>query len=129
MRSDSIRNHLPFCTVHPSPFTRSQNLFSPLNAEQTAQSLGGIQETRTSGWYRQTGTTPMRSDKQKEASRANGSKSRGPVTPEGKANAANNAGTDNLSGDHFTLLSNEDPEQFLIHENEYLVRFNQIDGV
>jgi hypothetical protein len=71
----------------------------------------------------------MRSDKQNQASRANGNKSRGPVTSEGKAASSQNAATHNLTGGHFILLSNEDPEMFAIHETEYLQRFQPIDGV
>ena len=71
----------------------------------------------------------MRTDKQSETSRTNGKKSRGPVTDQGKANSARNSATHNLTGEHFALLSNEDPNHFAIHENEFLQRFQPMDGV
>ena len=71
----------------------------------------------------------MRSDKQSEASRNNGKKSQGPVTEQGKANSARNAESHNLSGGHISLLSNEDPNEFAALEDEYLQRFQPMDGV
>src|SRR5688500_14330783 len=71
----------------------------------------------------------MRSDKQNQASKNNGKKSKGPVTDEGKANSSQNAATHNLVGRHFILLSNEDPKDFELHESGYLQRFQPIDAV
>jgi hypothetical protein len=71
----------------------------------------------------------MRSEKQIEASRNNGAKSNGPKSKEGKANAAKNSNRHNLTGSYLILLSTEDPVEFLHHENEYLRRFQPIDGV
>jgi hypothetical protein len=71
----------------------------------------------------------MRTDKQSEASRANGAKSNGPKTPEGKANSAQNGNRHNLTGAQIILLSTEDPIEYLDHEESYLERFQPIDGV
>jgi hypothetical protein len=71
----------------------------------------------------------MRTDKQCEASRANGAKSNGPKTPEGKANSAQNSNRHNLTGAQIILLSTEDPIEYLDHEEDYLKRFQPIDGV
>ena len=75
------------------------------------------------------GNYTMRSKKQIEASRNNGAKSKGPKSKEGKAKASKNGNRHNLTGSHLMLLSTEDPVEFLQHENEYLQRFQPIDGV
>jgi hypothetical protein len=71
----------------------------------------------------------MRTNKQNEASRNNGAKSQGPVTPEGKAKSAQNAGRHNLCTGHLVLLSNEDPREFHRLRDDYILRFQPIDGV
>ncbi len=54
----------------------------------------------------------MTSSDRAARARLNGSLSRGPVTPEGKARAALNATRHGLSGRRFALLPDEDPEEF-----------------
>ena len=48
---------------------------------------------------------------------------------EGKARSSGNGNRHNLTGSHIILLSTEDPVEFLHHEQEYLNRFQPIDGV
>ena len=65
----------------------------------------------------------MRSDKQKAASRANGRKSRGPVTPEGKLRSRPNA----LKHGHLAecvLLPFESPADFQANLDCFLQEFN-----
>jgi hypothetical protein len=71
----------------------------------------------------------MRTDKQNEASRNNGGKSQGPITPDGKAKSAQNAGRHNLCTGHLVLLTNEDPREFHCLMDDYMLRFQPIDGV
>jgi hypothetical protein len=71
----------------------------------------------------------MRTDKQKEASKTNGAKSNGPVTPEGKANSSQNGMRHNLSSGHVVLLSNEDPDEFIEFSFGFLDRFAPADPV
>ena len=71
----------------------------------------------------------MRTDKQKQTSRDNGAKSNGPVTPEGKAASSQNAGRHNLCTGQLVLLTNEDPQEFHRLMDDYIVRFQPIDGV
>jgi hypothetical protein len=71
----------------------------------------------------------MRSDKQIEASRTNGKKSRGPISEQGRNKSSRNASTHNLASEHFILLSNEDPEAFAAHQYGFLRRFQPIDAV
>src|SRR5688500_9565439 len=71
----------------------------------------------------------MRSDKQNQASRKNGTKSSGPVTPEGKAASSRNAVSHNLCAGHVVLLSNEDPREYYQHLVDFHQRFQPIDGV
>jgi hypothetical protein len=71
----------------------------------------------------------MRTDKQTKASKANGGKSKGPVTPEGKANSSKNAVRHNLCTGHLVVLSTEDPREFQRHENHFFDRFQPLDGV
>lgn len=47
-----------------------------------------------------------------EASRANGARSNGPATPEGKSNSSRNALKHGLSTNHFCLLENESEEAY-----------------
>ena len=72
----------------------------------------------------------MRSDKQKAASRANGAKSQGPVTPEGKAISSKNAERHNLCASApLVILSGEEVSEFLQVQDDYIVRFQPVDGV
>jgi hypothetical protein len=71
----------------------------------------------------------MRTDKQNQASRNNGAKSKGPVTPEGKAASSQNAGRHNLCTGPLVILTNEDPREFHRLMDDYMVRFQPIDGV
>ena len=71
----------------------------------------------------------MRSDKQMQASKNNGSKSLSPVTDQGKATSAQNASSHNLASLHLVLLSNEDPADFELHESGFLHRFQPVDSV
>jgi hypothetical protein len=71
----------------------------------------------------------MRTEDQKQASRNNGAKSKGPVTPEGRSKSARNRIRHNLAGAHTILLSTENPDEYLAHVNDYIVRFQPIDGV
>ena len=71
----------------------------------------------------------MRSEKQNEASRTNGKKSRGPASEQGRNKSSRNASTHNLASEHFILLSNEDPEAFAAHQYGFLRRFQPIDAV
>ena len=57
----------------------------------------------------------MRTDKQIEASRANGTKSQGPTTPEGKAASSQNATTHGLTSRHPLLLNVEQQAAFQDH--------------
>src|SRR5215207_3795416 len=71
----------------------------------------------------------MRTEKQNEASKTNGAKSNGPVTPEGKAKSAQNGMRHNLSGGHVVLLSNEDPKVFIEHSCSFIDRYAPADYV
>jgi hypothetical protein len=51
-----------------------------------------------------------------EASRKNGAKSKGPVTPEGKARASRNALKHGLRAEHFVVVEGESPEAFAAFE-------------
>src|SRR3954454_15838938 len=71
----------------------------------------------------------MRTEDQKQASRINGAKSSGPSTEEGKAVSALNGNRHNLTGGEIILLSTEDPIEYIQHIEDYMVRFQPIDGV
>jgi hypothetical protein len=71
----------------------------------------------------------MRTEDQKQASRNNGAKSNGPITEGGKAKSALNGNRHNLSGGHIILLSTEDPDEYLQHVEDFMVRFQPIDGI
>lgn len=68
----------------------------------------------------------MRSQKQIEASRANGAKSKGPKTPEGKARSSRNSFRHGLLS-RCVLLEDESPEHFEALFNQYLLRFDPVD--
>jgi hypothetical protein len=71
----------------------------------------------------------MRTEKQNEASKINGAKSNGPVTPEGKAKSARNGMRHNLSSGHVVLLSNENPKEFIEHSCSFIDRYAPADYV
>jgi hypothetical protein len=71
----------------------------------------------------------MRSDKQNEASKNNGKKSKGPATPEGKEKSSRNAVYHNLTSGRLALLPNEDPGEFREFHDHYLHRFQPVDNV
>ena len=64
---------------------------------------------------------------QAEASRLNGARSRGPVTPEGKARSALNGTRHGLRGSTFTLLPDEDPAAWAALLAGYLARLRPAD--
>ena len=70
----------------------------------------------------------MRTEAQKEASRINGAKSRGPVTPEGKAISSRNALRHGATAEAI-VLTNEDPAIFVNLNADYDAKFNPIDNV
>ena len=53
------------------------------------------------------------------ASRANGKKSKGPVTPEGKQRSSLNSLKHGLTADHAVLLAAEDPVEFARLRQQY----------
>lgn len=63
------------------------------------------------------------------ASRANGAKSKGPKTPEGKARSSMNALKTGLAATTAILLSVEDHDEFLRSRDAYIKRFRPIDEV
>lgn len=71
----------------------------------------------------------MRTDKQNEASKINGAKSKGPTSEEGKANSSRNAARHGLSGGHIVLLHNEDRALLNAITQSYCDRFQPIDEV
>ena len=71
----------------------------------------------------------MRTDKQNEASRRNGAKSKGPVTEEGKAKSSLNGITHGLSGSHRFLYSNERDDLYQELLNHYMTVFAPANGV
>jgi len=67
-----------------------------------------------------------RSQAQIEASRRNGAKSRGPVTPEGKAVSARNAGRHQLFAS-ITAINGESPEDYVLLATELYDAWNPAD--
>src|SRR3954468_20332814 len=65
---------------------------------------------------------------QSEASRQNGARSSGPITPEGKARSALNGTRHGLRGSTFTLLPGEDPAAWATHLDGYLARLRPADA-
>ena len=68
-----------------------------------------------------------RTEKQRAASRANGTKSRGPVTPEGKATCARNALRHGLTAFHLALTC-EDQESFNMVLADYMDEYRPVDA-
>ena len=73
----------------------------------------------------------MRTNKQNQASRINGAKSKGPTTEVGKQKSAKNATTHGLSGltGHIVLLRNESQAIFDAYTRAFMQRFKPIDIV
>ena len=70
----------------------------------------------------------MISEKRSQAARANGARSRGPITPEGKAISSRNAMRHGLLAKTI-LLSNENPERFAELFHFHTGRFGPVDDV
>src|SRR6266849_818109 len=70
----------------------------------------------------------MRTEKQNQASRVNGSRSHGPKTPEGKARSAVNAMRHGLLS-QVVVLENEDPECFEKLFHMHVDRFSPVDDI
>jgi len=62
-----------------------------------------------------------------EQARINGAKSRGPVTPEGKARSARNGMKHGAYANHAVLLDNEDRHSFQVQLDAYNLRFAPSD--
>ena len=67
------------------------------------------------------------SSAQSEASRANGARSTGPATADGKARSALNGVRHGLTGRTFFLLADEDPDEFAAHEATWLAAWRPRD--
>src|ERR1035438_5478405 len=70
----------------------------------------------------------MRTEKQQEASRANGRRSQGPVTPEGKERSSQNALRHGLLA-KVVFLQNEKFENFQIYLDQHVAQFQPVDDV
>ncbi len=70
----------------------------------------------------------MSSTLKAESARANGAKSHGPITPEGKAASSRNAVRHGLTG-NFTVLPSESQDDFQILLDAYIDRFDPADPV
>src|SRR5690349_11031999 len=70
----------------------------------------------------------MSSLRRKLASRANGARSRGPVTPEGKACSAQNAISHGLLA-QAVVLKSENPDAFRAHMDDFVLRWQPADQV
>ena len=70
----------------------------------------------------------MTSDRRKKSSRANGAKSQGPTTPEGKKRSSRNAVQDGLLA-QCLLFSGEDAANFEILVQNHDRRFQPADGI
>jgi hypothetical protein len=71
----------------------------------------------------------MRTEKQNEASRRNGAKSKGPITEEGKAKSSLNGTKHGLSGSHRFLYSNERDDLYQELLTHYMTLFAPANGV
>ena len=70
----------------------------------------------------------MRTEKQIQASRANGSRSHGPVTPDGKQRSSQNALRHGLLA-ATVVLQHEDTENFQTYLDQHIERFQPVDYV
>src|ERR1035438_3898879 len=70
----------------------------------------------------------MRTEKQQEASRANGRRSQGPVTPEGKERSSQNARKIGLLA-KTVVLQHENRENFQFYLDQHVDRFRPADDV
>src|SRR6202046_4752892 len=70
----------------------------------------------------------MPTNKKSDSARANGSKSKGPKTAEGKAKSSKNAVTHGLTA-NFTVLEHESQDDFQILLAPHVVRFEPADDV
>ncbi len=70
----------------------------------------------------------MSSNLKAESARANGAKSHGPITPEGKAISSQNALRHGLTG-NFNVLPNESQDDFQVLLDAYIDRFDPADPV
>ena len=70
----------------------------------------------------------MSSDRKTQSARANGAKSRGPITPEGRAKSSRNAVTHGLTADSIALSTESGPNFEQIRES-YFARFDPQDQV
>jgi hypothetical protein len=70
----------------------------------------------------------MSSERRKQSSRANGARSKGPVTPEGKRRSSMNAITHGMCVD-ITVLKRENPENFRKLLQQHMDRFQPNDEV
>ncbi len=70
----------------------------------------------------------MISEKHSQAARSNGARSRGPVTPQGKATSSRNATRHGLLA-KIVVLSNEDETLFEANVDQLIARFNPADQV
>jgi hypothetical protein len=72
-------------------------------------------------------TPKPRTEKQREASRRNGAKSRGPITPAGIRASARNSIRHGLCSRRLTILQNESPEFFREFVEDILARYRPVD--
>ena len=91
---------------------------SDLNQSTTPDTNSGTGNTDTS-------TTSPISEARSAASRENGQKSHGPVSPEGKAKSALNAVRCNLTSNH-VILTAEDAPRYHTHITDYQTQFEPI---
>ena len=70
----------------------------------------------------------MPSDRKIQSARANGAKSRGPITPEGRAKSSRNAVTHGLTANAIVMYTESEPKFNQIRES-YLARFEPQDQV
>jgi len=91
---------------------------SDLNQSTTPDTNSGTGNTDTS-------TTSPISEARSAASRENGQKSHGPVSPEGKAKSALNAVRCNLTSNH-VILTAEDAPRYHTHITDYQTQFQPI---
>jgi len=71
----------------------------------------------------------MTSSNRSEQARINGAKSKGPITPEGKARSSQNSLRHGRYANHATILSNEDADAFEDLAGSYIRRIGPVDSV